>query len=221
MQYIYIICEGQTEEAFVKELLVTPFLEKGIFLQATLIGEGNHRGGNVTYQRLLNDITALLHHKQAYCTTFIDFYGLPPDFPGKSMAHGTHQNKHKIICEALQKSLYHTLGDSTERFIPYVQMYEFESLLFSNPTSLANGIGESQLATALNTIKETFNTPEEINDSYDTKPSKRITTLHRRYDKVIDGNLAALEIGLEQIRQECPLFSQWIKTLEELPFPTK
>ncbi|WP_081436174.1 DUF4276 family protein [Magnetococcus marinus] len=61
-----------------------------------------------------------------------------------------------------------------------------------------------------------FASPEHINDSPATAPSKRIQTICKSYDKVVHGTLIALDIGLESIRQHCPLFDAWIKRLEGL-----
>ena len=81
---VHVICEGQTEEMFVNEILAAEFYPKGIYLVPALIGKPGHKGGNLKYGRLLSDVRArLLGDATAYCTTFFDFYGLPEDFPGK------------------------------------------------------------------------------------------------------------------------------------------
>ncbi len=55
--------------------------------------------------------------------------------------------------------------DAARRFLPYVQMYEFEGLLFSDPAKLAQGLGEADLEADFAKIRAGFPTPEEINDS--------------------------------------------------------
>lgn len=103
------------------------------------------------------------------------------------------------------------------RFIPFVQMYEFEALLFSNPTAFAESIGKPELKQALLGISAEFATPEHINDSPQTAPSKRIEQLIRGYEKKPTmGNLAAIGIGLASMRQQCKIFSQWLDCLENL-----
>jgi hypothetical protein len=102
-----------------------------------------------------------------------------------------------------------------QRFIPYVVMHEFEGLLFSDPARFANGIGKPALASQLQVIRDGFFTPEEINDSPETAPSKRVKQLYASYQKPLMGILAAEEIGLAAIRSECPLFDNWVKQLEE------
>lgn len=83
MVRVHIICEGQTEETFINEVLMPDFSRKGIYLYPALIGRPGHKGGNVKYSRMKTDIENRLNDEEAYCTTFFDFYGLHPDFPGK------------------------------------------------------------------------------------------------------------------------------------------
>ena len=66
-------------------------------------------------------------------------------------------------------------------------------------------------------IRNTFATPEEINDSPQTAPSKRIKSLIASYEKPLMGTLGALEIGLLKIRKECKLFDAWLSNLESIP----
>ena len=102
------------------------------------------------------------------------------------------------------------------RFIPYVQMHEFEGLLFSNPSQLAYALRRQDLAQQFWAIRKDFETPEHIDDSPVTAPSKRIQNLFPRYRKVQMGETAAKAIGLRKIRQQCPLFNAWLDKLEKL-----
>jgi hypothetical protein len=218
---VNVICEGQTEEMFVNNVLADVFQAKGIYLFAALIGKPGHKGGNFKYARLLTDLKNLLNDKTAYCTTFFDFYGLPEDFPGKQEAlkEIAISKKANKLTETLMTQLHQKFGDTTalNRFIPYVQMYEFEALLFSNPTTLAESLNLPNLTTAFQKIRNDFDSPEEINNSFNTAPSKRIEKLFSDYEKPINGSLAALDIGLDAIRQECKLFDNWLSQLEALP----
>ena len=96
-------------------------------------------------------------------------------------------------------------------------MHEFEGLLFSDTGKFAAGIGRPELSKDFQAIRAQFSTPEEINDSPVTAPSKRIVKLIPEYNKPIMGSLAALEIGLDAIRQECPFFRAWLERLEDWP----
>jgi hypothetical protein len=100
------------------------------------------------------------------------------------------------------------------RFIPYVMMHEFEGLLFSDPAGFARAVGQPTLEPAFTRIRNQFQTPEEINDSPMTAPSKRVELHMPEYEKPLFGVLAVLEIGLPRIRTECPHFAAWLATLE-------
>lgn len=220
MVRVNIICEGQTEETFVQEVLYHFFVSKSIYLNPILIGKPGHKGGNFTFGRLVKDLRPLLSGANAYCTTLFDFYGLPSDFPGKEKAQTMNNIEEKAQCvtQSLVDALQETAisGDSLRRFIPYVQMYEFEGLLFSDCYSLASAIDKPLLARKFKEIREEFLTPEDINNSKITAPSKRILEIYRSYNKPIHGSLAIIEIGIDAIRQECKLFDRWLQQLEAL-----
>ena len=110
---VHVICEGQTEEAFVKELLVDSFLAKGILLLPALIGKPGHKGGNFKFDRLLPEVkNRLLGDKDCYCTTFFDFYGLPETFPGKREVNcnDSIERKSTKVNDALVTKLTEKLG---------------------------------------------------------------------------------------------------------------
>ncbi len=119
---IHVICEGQTEEMFINEVLGKVFQAKDIYFRATLIGKPGHKGGNFKFDRLLTDIRALLlGDKTAYCTTFFDFYGLPENFPGKQEAKAEtgSVNKAEKLLSSLVEQLREKLGkESLRRLIP-------------------------------------------------------------------------------------------------------
>ncbi|MFK3868681.1 DUF4276 family protein [Psychrobacter faecalis] len=217
---VHVICEGQTEEMFVNELLVPIFLAKGLLLVPALIGRPGHKGGNFKFDRLQTDVkNRLLGERTAYCTTFFDYYGLPQSFPGKDI----HNSQVDIVAKAtrVQDAMTAKLtrlisDDAMRRFIPFVQMYEFEALLFSDPIAFARGISNEHLSQNLTDIAEQFDSPEHINNSPQTAPSKRIESLIRGYEKPLMGTLGALEVGLDSMRQKCELFDNWLKQLESL-----
>jgi Domain of unknown function (DUF4276) len=105
-------------------------------------------------------------------------------------------------------------GFDRRRFLPFVTMHEFEGLLFSDCEAFARGVGQGGLADSLQGIRNQFNTPEDINDSPITAPSKRVEALIPGYVKPLFANLAALEIGLETITAACPHFRTWRGELE-------
>lgn len=217
MTRVHIICEGQTEAAFVQELLQPHFSSRSLFLMPSLIGKA---GGNVKFDRLRTDVrNRLLGDRGSYCTTFFDFYRLHSSFPGKAAAKAKTDPRDKA--ETVRVELVSKLKSEIDeapmrRFIPYVQMYEFEALLFSDPANFAKEIGKPELQSKLTEIRAEFATPEHINDHPHRVPGKRIEALFQEYEKPIMGTLAALEISLAKIRKECLLFDAWLKRLEAL-----
>jgi hypothetical protein len=59
--------------------------------------------------------------------------------------------------------------------------------------------------------------PENINDSSITAPSKRLDILsNNRFKKTTTGITIAKEIGLQKIREKCPIFNEWLTKIENL-----
>ena len=218
---VHVVCEGQTEEMFVNELLAPNLRHKDIVLVPSLLGEPGHKGGNVKIERVMKDVRLrLLGERSAYCTLLIDFYGISPKFPGYEEASrmNQHTTKSEILIRGMSAAIEAEVGpNAMRRFLPYVQMYEFEGLLFSEPSTFATSINCPELANDLAAIRSSFRSPEEINDSRTTAPSKRIEDLYPQFEKPIHGTFGAMEIGIDRIRTECPLFSSWLAAIENLP----
>ncbi len=222
MARVLILVEGQTEEQFIKVHLQTTLAKKGIYINPTIlrtktVKSGKYfKGGVISYAQVKRDLHNLFQDTNAnLITTMFDLYGLPDDFPGRS----SHEYKTQTDCykrvEIIENSFREAICDN--RFHPYLQLYEFEALLFSEPAKIAEISNEPEkLANKLNNIRSQFRTPEEIDDNPNTCPSRCILQIVPKYRKVHSGTIIAREIGLEKIRSECPHFNQWIKTLELL-----
>ena len=153
--------------------------------------------------------------------TMVDYYGLPRTgrkaWPGREEAsRAGFQAKPEVVEKALLEDVVRIMGGGfdSSRFIPFVTMHEFEALLFSDCERFALGIDKPELTGPLQAIRDAFSNPEEIDDSPDTAPSKRVATLIPGYQKPLMGTLAALKIGLIAIRAECPHFDAWLQRLE-------
>lgn len=207
---VCIVCEGATEVEFVKSCLTPHLLEYGVNAYPSILQapSGRHRGGHVTVERLARFISHE-YHATDRLTTLVDFYG----FEG---ADGrTRQELELDILEAVKKLT--TRFDP--RFIcPYVQMHEFEGLLFSDVEQFQFVLDgwNTQVRNELIGIRSQFSTPEEINNSRDTAPSKRILKAFPdgSYSKTEHGPMIAEAIGLTLIRQQCPQFNHWMTVLE-------
>lgn len=216
-----IVCEGPTESTIVRNIISHHLVTCNVAARVPMIGTSGKKGGSVTLKRIHENVRdCLLQDRNSYCTTFVDFYGIAPDFPGKEEATRKPilADMQRVVCDAFADKLSQTLDEGPmRRFIPYVQMHEFEGLLFSDPGQLAIAFRRQDLTQKLWAIRDEFPTPEHINDSSVTAPSKRIQSLIPRYRKVQEGERAARAITLDKIRQECPLFSAWLARLETLP----
>lgn len=216
MSRVRILVEGQTEETFVNEILGPHLNQIGVYPYAFLFRK---KGGSFAYQRARKEIlNSLKEDTTCTCTTMVDFYGMPNDWPGRieSQVVRDYQDKAQRVEQALLENILAQMGDSWNpaRFIPYVQMHEFEALLFSDTSILANRASKPNVSAHLERVLQSFSCPEEINDNYDTCPSRRIIKHIENYVKTVDGIIAAREIGLAKMRLECPHFNEWITKLE-------
>ena len=222
MSRLLVHVEGPTEETFVNELLMPYLYNLGYSeVSARLMGNArqrSRRGGIKGWAEVRKDI--LRHLKQdagRLVTTMVDYYGLSQTWPGRKVAGGvSFAQKAKTVEALLSADISQGMGGAfnPDRFIPYVMMHEFEAMLFSDCEGFGHGIGRVDLVEPLQAIRDQFASPEEIDDSPDTAPSKRIEHLMPNYQKPLMGNLAALEIGIHAIRRECPHFEEWLERLE-------
>jgi hypothetical protein len=228
MPRLLIHVEGSTEETFVNEFLRSHLLGKGYdSVSARIVGNARlreRRGGIRPWSSVKRDITNHLRQDTGCtATTMVDFYGLPQSgsaaWPGRLAAVGQGVSRGAEIVEsALMQSVVEEMGDGFDqrRFVPFVVIHEFEGLLFSDCQAFGVGIGRPDLKDHFQTIRDSFETPEHINDSPTTAPSKRIEQLVPNYEKPLLGTLAALEIGLAIIRKECGHFADWLSKLESI-----
>ena len=200
MKRIYILVEGQTEENFVKTVLAQYLEYSEIYLTPICVG------GYTSYSKIKKQLLNLLS-TPCHVSTMFDYYKLPHDFPGKDKIDKSKRCYDNIKC--LEESLKKDINNL--KFIPYIQLHEFEALLFSSPQAINNNFPDENYIEKLKEISKT--PPEEINDGVNTAPSKRLKNIFRRYQKVVHGSLIAKEIGIELIKQKCPHFSEWLEKL--------
>lgn len=219
-----VLCEGQTEERFVKEVLKPYLQDKGIIVKYRLLltsKKKNIRGGMIGYEKAKNDLvtwmkqTANKKSEQHYFTTMFDLYALPDNFPGWNEVTNKKDKYEQVktIEEAFSKDINHRC------FIPYIQLHEFEALVFCGLDKLLidypkckAGIKELEKV-----LKDYNNNPEEINNSPRTAPSKRIMKAlegEYNYNKPKSGTTVTAAVGIDSLRSQCKHFDEWIKKLE-------
>ena len=208
MTRLAVSVEGQTEEAFVKGVLADHLRERQVEPTPILIGRASGRagGGNVSVPRLASDM-AKLYWNFDCVTSLVDLYGLRGK--GADSAEELEGRIRDAIGAILGRNWNRT------RVMPYVQRHEFESLLFSSVEAFGELVDvPDEAVDELRRVRAGFQTPEDINDNVNTAPSKRIEAAVPRYNKVVDGSGLAARIGLKEICDECPRFSEWIARLE-------
>lgn len=213
MKRLYIIVEGQTEQEFVKTLMAPYLQQYGIFEVTPILIRTSKtgRGGFVNYQHLKNDAERLLKSgkKDFIVSMFVDFFRCP-EVPHKKK--WSVKNSHTEQVEIMEQCIKEDIEDA--RFIPYIQLHEFEALLFASNKGFETFFTEKQKEKTLQIINS-YDNPEDINTTPAGAPSKRIVTIKDDYDKVLEGNLIALEVGVAQIIEKCPRFKAWIEKLIE------
>jgi hypothetical protein len=154
-----------------------------------------------------------------------DFYAMPLDWPGRRDASGRLVSERGEFVEvALLQDIAEHAGDdfNAALFIPYVQVHEFEAVVFSNVEVLSATLSPlcrttpDKLAAAFASIVAEAGEPEAIDDRPESAPSKRILSQVPGYRKALYGPMIANRIGIEAIRGACRHFNAWLERLESL-----
>ena len=213
MKRLNIVVEGQTEQSFVNEVLAPYLRNNGVSLiiPRLIRTSKTGRGGLVNYHHLHNTIKGLLsnpHDGNIVVSSFVDFFRIPNNMPGYDEAMRSGDDLQRV--ENLQQALGDSIAD--RRFIPYIQLHEFEALLFSNNNGFEY-LWEDELSSQTKNIVDAFENPEDINSAPETAPSKRLLAINQKYDKVLEGNVIALEVGINEMLAKCPRFADWVSRL--------
>lgn len=219
---LHVTAEGQTELSFVKNVLAPHLADFDVFADARCVLTGRdkrrskeYRGGLLSYNKAKKDIQSWIKeddHSDCRFSTMFDLYALPEDFPGYENAKKVSDRYGRV--RALEEAMCQDIGDV--RFIPYIQLHEFETLILSDPQKLDWEYlehGES-IGNLISMVGK--QNPELINDGRRTAPSKRILREIPEYDKVTAGVSVVQRIGLELLRDRCRHFCDWLSKLEGL-----
>lgn len=224
MKRLHITAEGQTEESFVNNILKQHLANYGVYADVRCVQTGrkkgrDFKGGMTNYAKAKNDIVRWLKEESGNTdvafTTMFDYYALPEDFPGFAEASLMHDPYAAIT--KIEKELSNDIAD--RRFIPYIQLHEYEALLFVDPQKFEIEYFEHpEGISKLQSIADNYGNPELINKGPDTAPSKRIISVFPDYEnnKPAIGSMIAQEIGIDKLRKSCIHFNEWITKLERL-----
>ena len=192
-----ISVEGATEREFVSRLLRPHLAQFGLTVTAVDLR------GNVSLDKIRGVLPALLGGFQ-FISTLYDFYG----FKGRD----------ERSIEQLETAIGELVAvEQRMRFIPYVQRYEFEALLFAVPQQTVAWLqGSAAQLEEMQLAVKRSGSPELVNDSFETSPSHRMEKLFAGYDKKLHGPEIVEVAGLAAIRKECLRFDVWVAKLEQL-----
>lgn len=219
MTRLYLLVEGQTEETFVRELLSPHYARVGLYITPIIVSTSpGHKGGVVSYARIKPQLSRLCRQdRAAHVSTMFDLYALPGDFPGKSHPKYSARSSGNQKAEFLEEQFVQDIDEPN--FIPNLMVHEFEALLFVQPEKFGDWTDDVQSVKALCAVAQAHNSPEDINDSPQTAPSKRVLAAMPSYQKTFHGPLIACEIGLDAMRNACPHFHAWLARLEQIADP--
>ena len=214
---VLVLVEGQTEEGFIKRVLGPYLATKEIFITPTIIKTKreirgpDHKGGVSSYQQVKRDLTPLLNDTSAdIVTTMIDYYALPANFPGY------HQRPTGTYIERVE-FMENQFGTDINRskFLPYLQLHEFEALVFASeeklPSTFINVPRKLAQVTAINNF---FTSPEEINENPVSAPSKRLKSIFPDYQKTYHSQLILSQVNIDDLRAKCSHFNSWLTKFE-------
>ena len=220
MTRVRVVVEGPTEESFINQVLAAALWPQRVYLTPIILGVPGHKGGRTNYARVKRDVLVQLKQdKTACCSTMVDLYGLGQGFPGTPLPPNLPNiEKATRIEQAMAEDIAAAAADLRPdvRFLPYLQLHEYEGLLFSDPPVFARAIYRPDLAAQFQAIRNQFPTPEDINDDPTGAPSKRVLQVYPSYRKPLHGTLAAQAVTIAKMRQECQHFNDWISRLEAL-----
>lgn len=206
MTRIFVVCEGLTEELFVRHVLGQHLGQRGIDIRATSIG--GIKSWDAVRRRLTKHANS---DSGAWITTMFDFYALKPSFPEQH----NHQGDPLARVERIEGAMLRACQDERHqrRIRPFICLHEFEALLMADPSAFGVLPDSEHVVRTLERLVATIE-PEAINDGPTTAPSKRIEAIMPRYNKPNDGLQVAQHIGLDTMRQRCPHFANWLTWLE-------
>jgi hypothetical protein len=145
---------------------------------------------------------------------------LPSDFPGYDEAYRESDPycRVSILEEALSSDINGELDDI--RFVPYIQLHEFEALILADPKQLNWEFLEHDrpIQQLVEMVEKEGGNPELIDDGVNTAPSKRIIAEIPEYEgsKATSGPLVAGKIGMQKLSERCRHFSEWVEILLKL-----
>ncbi|HCR74291.1 MAG TPA: hypothetical protein DIW26_08000 [Ruminococcus sp.] len=214
MKNVFIYCEGQTEESFVNAVLYPYFSNIDIYVTPIIhktkrTPTKSYKGGVIDYKPIKDELRILCKNQNVFVTTMFDYYGMPSNTPAIDYTDTDLYNR----IEYIEQAITNDIGCNNLSF--NLLVHEFEGLLFSD-TQAFSTIANDKAVEKLQAMRATAETPEHINNSVNTAPSKRIESVISDYTKVRQGIIVAKNIGINKMLSECKHFADWIDKIKSL-----
>ncbi len=212
MKNVFIYCEGQTEESFVNTILYPYFAKMDIYVTPIIHKTKrtpikSYKGGVIDYKPIKEEILKLCKNPNVFVTTMFDYYGMPSNTPSIDYADIDLYSR----IEYIERAITDDIGANNLAF--NLLVHEFEGLLFSD-TQAFSTIANEKAVEQLQAMRASAETPEHINNSVNTAPSKRIESVISNYTKVRQGIIVAKKIGIDKMLSECKHFAAWINKIK-------
>lgn len=220
---LHVLCEGQTEDRFVKDVLKNYLSDFTVICKHQILltsKQKNSYGGMLSFNQAKRDLELMMkqfqdnENEEHWFTTMFDYYRLPNDFPGYADEINDVYSKIEHIEDQFSKEI------DNKRFIPYLQLHEFESLVFADLDYLLNEFNTSQdkrLNKSIDKLKELLKKKEDNPELINTikAPSKYLIDAlePQHYNKPKNGSSIVSKIGVPTLRKRCKHFNDWIEKI--------
>jgi hypothetical protein len=214
MKRLYVLCEGQTEEDFINNILAPYLQNMGVFVQPIICTTKRtptkkYKGGVSSFAKVKKELQRLCgEHTNELVTTMFDLYAFPYDALNLKDIPVDVYDK----AEYIEKAITDEIGNRFGNMVFSLILHEFEGLLFSDVSAFEN-VANQEAVASLRSVRTSVLTPEHIDESPETAPSKQIRKVIPDYSKPTDGIDVAEKIGIDRIKSECRHFANWLEKL--------
>lgn len=217
MKRLLIVVEGDTEIEFVNNVLRPYLYTKGV-ISVDSFKIKHTKGGLTKYRHLKTDLINSVYESNVVVSSLVDYYALPKDFPKYNEAQNIPDKSERLtfLEQAIKEDIETEKNRRFPNLLPYIQLHEFEALVFSSLDAIRTLYSDEEAEfEKIEQVVAAYPNPEEINDSPETAPSKRLKDgqLIKGYHKIIDGILIIEETGIETLLRKCPRFNAWVQQL--------
>ena len=178
MKYYALVVEGQTEEAFVTQIL-NPYLSRHDMFAFPAIAKakstptGSHKGGAPWHKYVPPACALGAQPDKAAVGILMDFYEVPRDTPGFDAERSGAEYREAFLGR-MRENL------NSYRVQPHLIMHEFVTLVFAAiDAGTRSSLTDADLGALRDVIRHFGGSIEAINGSRQTSPSHRLAAASR------------------------------------------